>query len=908
MRLSPSTTGSLVRAGIGSLAVVAWLGLAGATPAAFPPAPKLVTVTQGSVSLGIPEGWKEATIGAPDDVMGCWTIDGFNIFKTSAAILFGKTDQARVRLNLEGLTIRKDTEVTVGGRAARRIDFEDKNKLGGNALPYTQARGIGIILKAPEADGKYLSFLFVSAAEQWDKVGPLFEASIRSIRLDGHGDKAAAGTITTVVTKSGQEQPLAGVTVVIGRRLHLISVLDVPSGDFGSSLKVSGGPIDVVRGEAIFQIGTTNDQGVYRPTGLPPGEYDVVVWKAEHIPVFSLKFTVPGGTIKTFVSPDTGVNAANRHRALNTSKIFSLKPPDPNQPCVWGRITLGTRTTASPHTDPVAGEGVTILVGANLSLKDTRIPSSTDVVQGDALYAVEKTKSDGTFRIPLPPGEYSLIIWKEGYIPQTRAHVMVWPGQVFYTLLNDDQPGNTGRHQELDLSGLKVPPAAKGGAPNSSPEDLWKETDPTTIIPQGKITPEGKKPPEGKKTGVPPGLPLLPVLLLGPPPSAVAGLKDLKELVKVPRIPDFTAAIAYTAYEDRVLLTNTTDRTAVIGVAGRGKAVGAAFRDYLTAEPAVAAVLGEAASLEMSSLGDTLLVQVFEGGTLVKEKASGKVWWNAHSKRPRNLRPVEELTRYPQVKFNNRLYEISTFPERVRIADLAAGAELAVPVGPPGRPIPADFRKVITDIKLEASLGRAVADPAPLFETPARVQVYEGGVVIVEPGTDRFWWCRHTKRTGRPGKPVVTLPKDPNAVVVQLDYVGGYTPPRKTNDPFLRIRADGRVTLIDPFGQLKTVETKISSENLLAFLTFALEENNFFALDTASLERAIPDEAKRGKLPTLVDAPTTVVTIRTADRVHEVRCYAPEYYAEQLPGLKAVQHYQAIHQRLVRYMDALRGP
>jgi hypothetical protein len=1111
----------------------------------------------------------------PQDVIGCWTIDGYNIFKTTAAIVIGKSDEGPNQVDLKGLTILKDTEIQVGGRPARRIDFQNKNEPGGTVLPYSQARGIGVMMKAPEADGKYLTFVFVSTPDQWDKLSPLFEASLQSITLDGKGGSSTeSNTIKTVFLESEKERPLTGATVIIGRQLHLIPVSQVPTGDFGSGISRigTGGPIDVVRGEAIFQIGTTDDKGIYRPTGLPPGEYQVVVWKMGHVPSQNLKFTVPGGGLKVFASPDTAPGMQNRHRTLDTSKIFSMKPPDPNQPCIWGRITIGTRTTVTPNTDPVAGEGVTILVGANLSLAGPgRIPSDIDVVQGDVIYAEVKTQADGTFRIPLPPGQYSLLIWKEGCIPQTRVNVLVWPGQVFYTLLQDNQPGrprlhqfldttanniprraidprpgirgvirvtdqgirkpaadvtilvgtdlvldqpqipnpvdkvigtrliaqtktnqhgeyfvpvppgsyrlivwkqghipefidivqvppgvynttlmvdnqvgSSGRHQQLDFSGLKEPPTTSGKPANSTGNSVGKDGVPK------------QSPPEEEQAEEPPAsTAVLPVLLLGLPPELTARtagnitlsvpadwrtdldtpsdegawlvgkldnpeaafsiLRDvafdrlaaliapkgtpttvgnrpalsytgplrsepgtqarlvvltdpeadgrriaflaraheskwtdylptfdailtsikftsagtnpntpttatkpttpppvvastLKELVKVARIPDFAAAVAYTAYEDRVLFTNADNKTAAIGVAGRGKAIGAAFRDYLAAEPAVAALLGEAVSLEMTVLGNTLVAQVFEGGTLVQEKASGKMWWNLHNKRPRDLRPAEELTRYPQVLFNGRYYEISTFPQRVRIADLAAQAEIAVQVGSPGRSIPPDFRKVIDDAKLETSLGRAVSDPEPLFDTPARVQVYEGGVVIVEPGTDRSWWCRHTKRSLPPTKPVVSLPKDPNAVVVQLDYVGGHTLPRKTNDPFLRIRADGRVTLIDPFGQLKPVETKIASDNLLAFLKFALEEHNFFALETLSLERAIQDEARRRKLPTIVDLPTTVVKIQTADRTHEVRCYAPEFYAEQLPGLQPVQHFQAIHQRLARYMESLRGP
>jgi hypothetical protein len=373
----------------------------------------------------------------------------------------------------------------------------------------------------------------------------------------------------------------------------------------------------------------------------------------------------------------------NRHRTLDTSKIFSMKPPDPNQPCIWGRITIGTRTTVTPNTDPVAGEGVTILVGANLSLAGPgRIPSDIDVVRGDVIYAEVKTQADGTFRIPLPPGQYSLLIWKEGCIPQTRVNVQVWPGQVFYTLLQDNQPGRPRLHQFLDTTANNIPRRAIDPRPGI--RGVIRVTDQGIRKPAADVTilvgtdlvldqPQIPNPVTGPLRSEP-GTQARLVVLTDPeadgrriaflaraheskwtdylptfdailtsikftsagtnlntpttatkpttPPPVVAN--TLKELVKVARIPDFAAAVAYTAYEDRVLFTNADNKTAAIGVAGRGKAIGAAFRDYLSAEPAVAALLGEAVSLEMTVLGNTLVAQVFEGARWFRKKPAAK--------------------------------------------------------------------------------------------------------------------------------------------------------------------------------------------------------------------------------------------------------------------------------------------
>lgn len=1087
-----------------------------------PVPPPLTSYTKGRVGIGIPAGWKETAIPGATDVLGFWSVDGKNILDTTAVIMVGKAKEADLKLNLNQVTVTQDIETTVGGKPARRVVMQDKANQGGAGLPGRRARGIGLVLKTPEPDGKYLVFVFLCAADQWDKLSPQFEASIASITIDGKGNVPAAGgrgTVNVLYLDRGQEKPLAGATVVIGRRLYLL-----PSDSAGS--------VDVVRGDAVFTTGTTDTSGSFVTTDLPPGEYTVTIWKTGHVPVQNRKLTIPGG-VREFLAPDAGVGAANRHRTLDTSKVFSMKPPSPKQTAVWGRITLGTRTAATPNAEPAPGEGVTILVGENLSLASTGLTTITDVVNGDAIYAEVQTQADGTFAIPVSPGTYSLIIWKQGYVPEERILVNVWPGQTFYTLLKDDAPGGINRHVNLDTTGKNIPrkkidprPGIRGTVrltdrgvrtpgegvtilvgpdlrldhpqvPNPTDKVIGTALTAQTktdrdgqyfvAVPPGSyrvvVWKEGCIPQEFDAVTVPPGVhnatlsvdnqpgntgrhrsldlsgikktvgaainpamvPLLPFLLAAPPemtsrtvgnvtlgvpaewrkdpdtpadegawlvgkaekpdvyfgvlrdtafdrlaslvaptgaavtvdgrkatsytgplksepgmyarlvvlaetesdgrrvaflakapaaawaehePTFDAILKsikiarakspgppppppeDLKELATVARIPGFTAAYSYAAYEDRVVLTDAGGKTAIIGVAGSGKPAGPSFRDYLKTEKRVAAVLGEAVSLEMTSLGGALAVQVFRGGALVQEKASGKLWWNAHAERPRDLRPADEITRYPRVLFNNAWYAVMAYPDRVQIEDFAGKQSMAVKVGTPGQPIPEAFRKVLDADKLQPNIGRAVSGPEPLFDTAARVQVYEGGVLMVLPGTNLYWWARHTKRGTPGGVPTgpVALPKDPNAVVVQLDYVGGYTPPRKTDDPYLRIRADGRVTLIDPFGKQKPVEAKLTPENVLAFVKFAVEEKGFFAIDSATMEREIKAEAKRLKLPTVLDLPTTVITVRTAEGTHEVRCYAPDFYAEQLPKLKSVQDFQAVHQRLTAYMEKLRGP
>lgn len=387
--------------------------------------------------------------------------------------------------------------------------------------------------------------------------------------------------------------------------------------------------------------------------------------------------------------------------------------------------------------------------------------------------------------------------------------------------------------------------------------------------------------------------------------------EKLTELASAQRIPGFTGTFAYAAYEDRVLIADSTGRAASVGVAGaRGKPVAAALADFLGREPELTAVLGEPVTYETTALNGAVVFQVFRGGTVVKERASGTIWWNAHPKRPIDLRPADEWTRYPRVPIAGGRFEVMTYRTRVVVTDPVGKRSMAVDVGRPGKPIPEEFRKVLVADKIEEAMGRAVSAPEPLFDTAARVQVYESGVVILVPETGAAWWARHARRSAGAltGPKEVALPKDGTVAVIELDYVGGYTPRRKTDSPFLTIRADGRVTLIDPFGDRKPLEVKLDPDTVLDFLKFAVSERHFFDIDSATMEREVQAEAKRLNLPRVLDVPTTVVRVRTADGAHEARCHAPEFYVEHAPKVHGLQDFHAVHKRLADYMEKLRGP
>jgi beta-lactam-binding protein with PASTA domain len=141
------------------------------------------------------------------------------------------------------------------------------------------------------------------------------------------------------------------------------------------------------------------------------------------------------------------------------------------------------------------------------------------------------------------------------------------------------------------------------------------------------------------------------------------------------------------------------------------------------------------------------------------------------------------------------------------------------------------------------------------------------------------------------------LPKDPNAVVVTFDYRGGLTPPRLVDVPYLRIFADGRVAIAEPFTRKPIRWERLSSAELEELVRFAVSEKQFFTLSSAGLAKSIKEAQSRGA-PRVMDAATTVIRIKTAEREHEVRCNGVSIYAKELPQLKELQQLEAIEARL----------
>ncbi len=90
----------------------------------------------------------------------------------------------------------------------------------------------------------------------------------------------------------------------------------------------------------------------------------------------------------------------------------------------------------------------------------------------------------------------------------------------------------------------------------------------------------------------------------------------------------------FASYDDRVLLRRPGDGRQEAVPGGRPPhPVQGGFRATLDRQPDLAQRLGSALTPEVSAFGDGLRVQLFEGGTLVYETASGVIWISRHGRR-----------------------------------------------------------------------------------------------------------------------------------------------------------------------------------------------------------------------------------------------------------------------------------
>lgn len=152
------------------------------------------------------------------------------------------------------------------------------------------------------------------------------------------------------------------------------------------------------------------------------------------------------------------------------------------------------------------------------------------------------------------------------------------------------------------------------------------------------------------------------------------------------------------------------------------------------------------------------------------------------------------------------------------------------------------------------------------------------------------------------------LPDDPKAVVMSLDYQGGYTPRRVDKRPALAIRADGTVVLPSLFVRGKAFEAKLAREEVLALLKSIVIEDRFFEAAAAHAKDEVGPLARCGV--SIRDASTTVITVRTKKKKATAKQEALRWVAQQRPKEVTVNRLAAIERRLttVKNVQLAGGP
>lgn len=137
----------------------------------------------------------------------------------------------------------------------------------------------------------------------------------------------------------------------------------------------------------------------------------------------------------------------------------------------------------------------------------------------------------------------------------------------------------------------------------------------------------------------------------------------------------------------------------------------------------------------------------------------------------------------------------------------------------------------------------------------------------------------------------IVLPKDPRAVVLSMG-VGGGMIRNATNEPYLQIQADGKVTRTDRISGAKK-ESKLTAAELQDLLRFVILENDFFNVDRQKMATA----PGKGPISVVTDGTTTTIRVHANDKEHEAGYYMASFARGNNPN-KPLLQYATIEWRL----------
>ncbi len=134
---------------------------------------------------------------------------------------------------------------------------------------------------------------------------------------------------------------------------------------------------------------------------------------------------------------------SHRNRVFLCAVALAACLPSWAQASFTGKVThqIGGSVGHLPETRALAG--ATIILGTDLGLEIGQ--TGIDQVRGRIAGKVLSGES-GTFALNVPPGTYTVVCWKQGYVPQVERNIKV-PGSLTLDIGKDSS--GRGLHREL---------------------------------------------------------------------------------------------------------------------------------------------------------------------------------------------------------------------------------------------------------------------------------------------------------------------------------------------------------------------------------------------------------------------------------------------------------------------------
>jgi hypothetical protein len=168
--------------------------------------------------------------------------------------------------------------------------------------------------------------------------------------------------------------------------------------------------------------------------------------------------------------------------------------------------------------------------------------------------------------------------------------------------------------------------------------------------------------------------------------------------------------------------------------------------------------------------------------------------------------------------------------------------------------------------------------------------------VVAAMSTHNLLIAAPVPKDGKDEAPAIALPKDPKAIVLSFDPgAGGFV--RKGEAPYLKIQADGQVTVTSLFDGTKK-ETKLTAKELDDLLRFVIQEKDVFNLSEMKIADAIKVAAGNGPFIAVGGAGTSVIGVQANGKKHEVRYRGASAYLQACPNVAELARFVAIEKKL----------